>query len=153
MAFWRVDNSVGTFLPVDPITRSLMAKAYELRCIKYDILKASPAALSSLDSHSPSGGHQTLQFDQSADGTSNRHFEPVASFQLIWWNQGFNSRKKLSIWRPVVPMGMVYFGDIAVKGCVFHTFVLFLFVIRISLYFFIFFFFTINRELMGSSAF
>ncbi|KAK7307747.1 hypothetical protein VNO77_41077 [Canavalia gladiata] len=116
VAFWRVDNSVGTFLPVDPISLGLMGKAYELRCIKYDFLKEPSAALGSLDSPAPSGGHQTLQSDQSTDANSNRRYEPVASFQLIWWNQGSNSRKKLSIWRPVVPMGMVYFGDIAVKG-------------------------------------
>lgn len=120
MAFWRVDNSVGTFLPVDPVSLSLMGKAYELRCIKYDFLKPSSAALSSLDSHAPSGGHQALQPDQSVGANSNRRCEPVASFELVWWNQGSNSRKRLSIWRPVVPMGMVYFGDIAVKGCVSH---------------------------------
>ncbi|KAE9596742.1 putative vacuolar protein sorting-associated protein [Lupinus albus] len=116
VAFWRVDNSIGTFLPVDPTKLSLMGKAYELRCIKYDFLKVSSAALSSLDSRSPSGGNQTSQSSQSGDGNSNRRFEAVASFQLIWWNQGSTSRKKLSIWRPVVPMGMVYFGDIAVNG-------------------------------------
>ncbi|CAK8539544.1 unnamed protein product [Lathyrus sativus] len=116
VAFWRVDNSFGTFLPVDPTTHSLMSKAYELRCIKYGSLKASSEALNSLDSHAHPGGQQTLQCDQSAVANSNRRSEPVASFQLIWWNQGSNSRKRLSIWRPVVPMGMIYFGDIAVKG-------------------------------------
>ncbi|CAL0314336.1 unnamed protein product [Lupinus luteus] len=116
VAFWRVDNSVGTFLPVNLTKLSLMGKAYELRCIKYDCLKVSSAALSNLDSRSPSGGNQTSQSNQSSDGNSNRRFEAVASFQLIWWNQGSTSRNKLSIWRPVVPTGMVYFGDIAVKG-------------------------------------
>lgn len=126
MAFWRVDNSVGTFLPADPITLNLMGKAYELRCIKYDFLKPPPAALSSSDSHASSGRHHASQFEQSAEANSSRRFEPVASFQLIWWNQGSHSRKKLSIWRPVVPTGMVYFGDIAVKGCVFHSYMLFI---------------------------
>lgn len=116
VAFWRLDNSFGTFLPVDPTTHCLMSKAYELRCIKFGSLKASSAASNSLDSQVHSGGQQTLQYDQSADANSNRRLETVASFQLIWWNQGSNSRKKLSIWRPVVPMGMIYFGDIAVKG-------------------------------------
>lgn len=128
MAFWRVDNSFGTFLPVDPISLSLMGKAYELRFVKYGYLMASPTAINSPDSFAHSGGHQTLQFDQSSDANSNRRLEPVASFQLIWWNQGSNARKKLSVWRPVVPMGMVYFGDIAVKGWV-SNLVLFLFII------------------------
>ncbi|KAK4262505.1 hypothetical protein QN277_028058 [Acacia crassicarpa] len=116
VAFWRVDNSVGTFLPADPSMHSLLGKAYELRHIKYGFLKVSPAASSSQRIQGPSDGYQTLQSDQSTDANSNRRFEPVASFQLIWWNQGLNTRKKLSIWRPVVPDGMVYFGDIAVKG-------------------------------------
>ncbi|ESW28603.1 hypothetical protein PHAVU_002G003000 [Phaseolus vulgaris] len=116
VAFWRVDNSVGTFLPVDPISLSLMGKAYELRSIKYDHLKPSSAALTSQDSHAPSSGHQALQPDRSVGTNSNRRYEPVASFELVWWNQGSNSRKRLSIWRPAVPMGMVYFGDVAVKG-------------------------------------
>lgn len=117
VAFWRVDNSVGTFLPVDPISLTLMGKAYELRCIKYDYLKPSSAAASSQDSYAP-GGHLALQPDQSVGANSNRRYEPVASFELVWWNQASNSRKRLSIWRPVVPAGMVYFGDVAVKGCV-----------------------------------
>jgi vacuolar protein sorting-associated protein 13A/C len=120
VALWRVDNSFGTFLPVDSTSHSLMSKAYELRCIKYGSLKASSAALNTLDSQAHPGGQQNLQYDQSADANSNRRLEPVASFQLIWWNQGSNSRKRLSIWRPVVPMGMIYFGDIAIKGCVLH---------------------------------
>lgn len=119
MAFWRVDNSVGTFLPVDPGTHSLLGKAYELRHMKYGFLKVSPSASSSQGIQGPSNGHGIVQSDQSTDANSNRRSEPVASFQLIWWNQGANSRKKLSIWRPVVPDGMVYFGDIAVKGSVF----------------------------------
>ncbi|KAF7828516.1 Vacuolar protein sorting-associated protein 13C [Senna tora] len=115
VAFWRVDNSVGTFLPADCTTLSLRGKAYELRHIKYDFLKATSAASDVRDVQTP-GGHQTLQSEQCTDVNSNRRFEPVASFQLIWWNQGLNSRKKLSIWRPVVPDGMIYFGDVAVKG-------------------------------------
>ncbi|PNY06054.1 pleckstrin homology domain-containing protein, partial [Trifolium pratense] len=116
VALWRVNNSFGTFLPVDSTSHSLMSKAYELRCIKYGSLKASSAALNTLDSQAHPEGQQNLQYDQSADANSNRRLEPVASFQLIWWNQGSNSRKRLSIWRPVVPMGMIYFGDIAIKG-------------------------------------
>lgn len=137
MAFWRVDNSFGTFLPVDPTTHSLTSKAYELRCIKYGSLKASSEALNSLDSHAHPGGQQTLQYDQSAVANSNRRSEPVASFQLIWWNQGSNSRKRLSIWRPVVPMGMIYFGDIAVKGCVLYLCALILFIVKVWLEVFI----------------
>ncbi|KAJ7944655.1 pleckstrin-likey (PH) domain-containing protein [Quillaja saponaria] len=116
LAFWRVENSVGTFLPADAATCRLMGKAYELRHIKYGSPKISLTTAKSSDVQNPSGGNQILQADRSADVNSARRFEAVASFQLIWWNQGANSGKRLSMWRPVVPQGRIYFGDIAVKG-------------------------------------
>ncbi|KAF5735104.1 hypothetical protein HS088_TW15G00604 [Tripterygium wilfordii] len=112
LAFWRVDNSVGTFLPADPMTFSLIGKAYELRHMIFAYAEdSSKASVSSPVRASLSG-----QAENSAAANSGRHFEAVATFQLIWWNRGSNSRKKVSIWRPVVPQGMVYFGDCAVKG-------------------------------------
>lgn len=68
------------------------------------------------DQATSSFGNNTIESERSSTINSRRRFEAVASFQLIWWNQGSGSRKKLSIWRPVVSEGMVYFGDIAVQG-------------------------------------
>jgi vacuolar protein sorting-associated protein 13A/C len=48
--------------------------------------------------------------------TSGRLFEAVASFKLVWSNDGMSAPKKLSIWRPMMPEGMIYFGDIALSG-------------------------------------
>lgn len=115
LAFWRVENSVGTFLPVDPTTYNVAGRSYDLRHILFGSLESSSKTSKSSDAQaSPSGHSHNLQSGLVLN--SARHFEAVASFQLIWWNQGSNSRKKLSIWRPVVPHGTVYFGDIAVKG-------------------------------------
>lgn len=117
LVFWRVDNSVGTFLPADPTTMSLIGKAYELRSIVFGSPEISSQTLKSSDVPTiPSGHEHTIQSERSSTVNSGRRFEAVATFRLIWWNQGSGSRKKLSIWRPVVPEGMVYFGDIAVKG-------------------------------------
>ncbi|KAF8380627.1 hypothetical protein HHK36_028116 [Tetracentron sinense] len=113
LAFWRVDNSLGSFLPEDPTTKSLTGRAYELRQIFFGFLEGSPKETKSSDSQ-PMG--YDLQSERSAAVNSGRRFEAIASFRLIWWNQGANSRKKLSIWRPVVPQGMVFLGDIAVQG-------------------------------------
>jgi vacuolar protein sorting-associated protein 13A/C len=112
-----VDNSVGTFLPADPVTLSLIGRAYELRDVKFGFLESSSASSGSDVQASPSG-NVDIQPENSTTVNSGRGFEVVASFQLIWWNQGSSSRNKLSIWRPVVPHGMVYFGDIAVTGYV-----------------------------------
>ncbi|XP_042024109.1 uncharacterized protein LOC121771392 [Salvia splendens] len=118
LAFWRVDNSIGTFLSADPATLSLTNRAYELRHFYLGYRENSPQELKGSDqaSSSSSLGNNTIESERSSTVNSRRRIEAVASFQLIWWNQGSGSRKKLSIWRPVVSEGIVYFGDIAVQG-------------------------------------
>jgi vacuolar protein sorting-associated protein 13A/C len=110
-----VNNSVGTFLPADPAIFGLTARAYDLRHIIFGLSEEFAKASKSSDSQASPSSHRQIQQSGGSTINSGRHFEAVASFTLIWWNQGSNSRKKLSIWRPVVPQGMVYFGDIAVK--------------------------------------
>ena len=116
MAFWRVDNSVRTFIPMDASHLHLTVRAYELRHFFFRLPEVSPKASKSSDQASPSGEVHALQSERPAAASSGCHLEAIASFHLIWWNQNSSSRKKLSIWRPVVPQGMVYFGDIAVQG-------------------------------------
>ncbi|XP_057978559.1 uncharacterized protein LOC131164992 isoform X2 [Malania oleifera] len=116
LAFWRVDNSIGTFLPADPTTLSLRGKAYELRHIFFQLPAVSPKPSKSSELLPTSGQAPNVQSERSSAANSGRRFEAIASFKLIWWNRGSGSRKKLSIWRPVVPQGMVYFGDIAAQG-------------------------------------
>ncbi|XP_050141691.1 uncharacterized protein LOC126617690 [Malus sylvestris] len=116
LAFWRVDNSVGTFLPAAPNTSSVMGTAYDLRHMIFGFSEAPEKSSKPFDVQDTSAQSHDVQPERLATVNSRRHYEAVASFQLIWWNQGSNSRKKLSIWRPVVPQGMVYFGDIAING-------------------------------------
>ncbi|PIN17888.1 hypothetical protein CDL12_09445 [Handroanthus impetiginosus] len=119
LAFWRVDNAAGTFLPADSVTLSLTQRAYELRHLYFGVCRISHEKLKRVEnqaSASASFGNEAIQSERSSIVNSRRRFEAVATFRLIWWNQGSGSRKKLSIWRPVVPEGMVYFGDIAVRG-------------------------------------
>lgn len=117
MAFWRVGNSAGSFLPADPRTLSFEGRAYELRLELLRVPEMSSKSLKRSDSQqSSSGRERNISSERSLALNSGRRFDSVASFQLIWWNQGSSSRNKLSLWRPLVPHGMVYFGDIAVKG-------------------------------------
>ncbi|KAK4786568.1 hypothetical protein SAY86_010401 [Trapa natans] len=114
LAFWRVDNSVGSFLPAEPSFK-LMTRAYELRHVMFSCLDSKKA----YDNSNPetSSGHvDNERSDSLVEANSDHRFETVANFQLVWWNQGSTWRKRLSIWRPLVSSGMVYFGDIAVKG-------------------------------------
>ncbi|KAK9698879.1 hypothetical protein RND81_08G137700 [Saponaria officinalis] len=114
LPFWRVDNCIGTFLSTDPNSGILTGGAYDLRHILFG------SSVLSQDVPENTSPHVSTRHDphpsQSSALNSGRRFEAVASFSLVWWNQGSSSRKKLSIWRPIVPPGMAYFGDIAVKG-------------------------------------
>nr|XP_009413254.1 PREDICTED: uncharacterized protein LOC103994598 isoform X1 [Musa acuminata subsp. malaccensis] len=115
IAFWRLENSFGSFLPANPNSTNLIGKAYELRHVLFR----------NSDTFIEDSKSSRVQTTINDDGsrleraellTSGRLFEAVANFKLIWWNQGTSFRKKLSIWRPVVSPGMVFLGDIAVQG-------------------------------------
>ncbi|XP_039123130.1 uncharacterized protein LOC120259563 isoform X5 [Dioscorea cayenensis subsp. rotundata] len=117
VAFWRVENSFGSFLPADPIHTNVTAKPYDFRPIISSYSNSSTHAARNSSSRENSQSHdRALMPEGSAFLNSGRLFEAVASFKLIWWNQGSASRRKLSVWRPIVPPGMVYLGDIAVQG-------------------------------------
>ena len=117
LALWRVDNSFGTFLPTEPDCTSLMGKGYDLRhlCFQYPESTFNQLIESDMqfDVQLP---EQMVQPERCSLQTSSQFLEHVSSFRLIWWNQGTASSKKLSIWRPVVPEGLAYLGDIAVHG-------------------------------------
>ncbi|KAG9452487.1 hypothetical protein H6P81_005391 [Aristolochia fimbriata] len=115
VAFWRVDNSLGSFLPADPVDMGLHDKPYELRHMIFaseDPLK--PLRSSNLEAVTLD--NEQFQPEESVTGACSRQYEAVSSFKLVWWDQGTGSRKKVSIWRPVVPSGKVFLGDIAVQG-------------------------------------
>lgn len=96
-----------------------MGRAYELRHVMFSFLN-SQTAYDNSNSQASSPGHVNTEQSESLidEANSDHRFEVVASFQLVWWNQGSRWRKRLSIWRPLVSPGMVYFGDIAVQGYV-----------------------------------
>lgn len=115
-----MENSFGSFLPADPIHTNVTAKPYDFRPIISSYSNSSTHAARNSSSRENSQSHdRALMPEGSAFLNSGRLFEAVASFKLIWWNQGSASRRKLSVWRPIVPPGMVYLGDIAVQGYIF----------------------------------
>lgn len=117
LAFWRVDNSVGSFLPADPSSLSLSGRPYELRHILFGSTGVLPKESSYVDVRTTDNIQPIQRQSQPLSSVrSGQRFEAVASFQLIWWNRGSGSQKKVSIWRPIITEGMAYFGDIAVSG-------------------------------------
>ncbi|CAH8391411.1 unnamed protein product [Eruca vesicaria subsp. sativa] len=113
LAFWRVNNSVGSFLPADPSTLNLSGRPYELRHILFGSTGVLPKESNYVDVRTTDNVQAVQPLNSVRSG---QRFEAVASFQLIWWNRGSGSQKKLSIWRPIITEGMAYFGDIAVSG-------------------------------------
>lgn len=111
-----MDNSAHTFIPTVSCHSHLTIKAYDLRHFIFGLPEVSPKVPASSDHTFPSGRIHAQESEGPVTASSGRRFEAVASFQLIWWNQNSTSRKKLSIWRPIIQQGMVYFGDIAVQG-------------------------------------
>lgn len=111
-----MDNSIGTFLPSDPTTLELCGRAYDLRHIFFGLPRDFSETSKSSETGASSSRNHAVQSERSSTVNSGRRSEAIATFRLIWWNQGSGSRKKLSIWRPIIPQGKVYFGDIAVQG-------------------------------------
>ncbi|XP_010540792.1 PREDICTED: uncharacterized protein LOC104814451 [Tarenaya hassleriana] len=116
LAFWRVDNSVGSFLPADPTTFSLLGRPYELRHILFGSPGVLPKGSGYSDFRASPDNVQSTPPQALSAINSGQQFEAVATFQLVWWNRSTGSRKKVSIWRPIISEGIVYFGDIAVSG-------------------------------------
>ncbi|XP_019086561.1 PREDICTED: uncharacterized protein LOC104718635 [Camelina sativa] len=116
LAFWRVDNCIGSFLPADPSTLNLVGRPYELRHILFGSTGVLPKESSYVDVRTTPDNIQPTQPQLLNSVNSAQRFEAVATFELIWWNRGSGSQKKVSIWRPIVSEGMAYFGDIAVSG-------------------------------------
>ncbi|ONK73416.1 uncharacterized protein A4U43_C04F31270 [Asparagus officinalis] len=116
IAFWRVENSFGSFVPADPTDMGPRAGAYDLHHIILGYSEHPTRASKKPSQENRDHQEHSPQLERSGLVTSGRMFEAVASFRLIWWNQGATSGKKLSIWRPVLQHGMVYLGDLAVQG-------------------------------------
>ncbi|KAG0604101.1 hypothetical protein M758_10G145000 [Ceratodon purpureus] len=125
-AFWRADNSIGTFFLQTDIKEHVQPKAYDLRLAisNYgmftveETVPADPARESRL-----SQTLSTIREEEpdtagllTAVVSSGRIYENVGRFKLVWWDKGSGSGDGISIWRPFVPAGCAMVGDIAVKG-------------------------------------
>lgn len=112
-----MDNSVGSFLPADVSSLSLSGRPYELRHILFGSTGVLTKESSYVDVRTTDNIQPIPPQSQPLNYVrSGQRFEAVASFQLIWWNRGSGSQKKVSVWRPIITEGMAYFGDIAVSG-------------------------------------
>lgn len=115
-AFWRVDNSVGSFFPGQSESGHPKWKAYDLRNVVfgYNQEYANPSMQKPV--RGSDSKEEVMNLERSEPILSNQRYQSVAQFELVWWNRGNSAKKKVSIWRPIVPPGCFYVGDIAVPG-------------------------------------
>jgi vacuolar protein sorting-associated protein 13A/C len=104
-AFWRVDNSVGSFFPGQSESSHLKWKAYDLRNVVfgYNQEYANPSMQKPV--RGSDSKEEVMNLERSEPILSNQRYQSVAQFELVWWNRGNNAKKKVSIWRPIVPPG------------------------------------------------
>lgn len=115
-AFWRVDNSLGSFFTQHSLASMDKCKPFELRQVILDhgcySGQLNEAELSSQEPAARTGeGQRALTATP-----SGRIYDHVARFKLVWWDKGSGSAKNVSIWRPIAPSGCAILGDMAVEG-------------------------------------
>lgn len=121
-AFWRVDNSTGSFYLDGQSEHAKPFRAQELRQIisnyeSFPVQETKPSRSIQPTSNQQSPlHHSSARQSLTPSLSSGRIYESIARFELIWWNKGSGSKKGISIWRPVIPAGCVILGDIAVDG-------------------------------------
>ncbi|MCO5611230.1 hypothetical protein L7F22_065481 [Adiantum nelumboides] len=126
-AFWRVDNSVGSFFVESDIYNSVMHKPFELLQVTCSLgfpkaKKSDPNAVRGAPtSEDVLGEHSTAVETEQSQPTSElaapgELCEPVAGFRLVWWNKGDTANDRISIWRPILPPRCCFVGDLAVEG-------------------------------------
>jgi hypothetical protein len=111
-AFWRVDNSVGSFFPGQSESGHPKWKAYDLRNVVfgYNQEYANPSMQKPV--HGSDSKEEVMNLERSKPILSNQRYQSVAQFELVWWNRGNSAKENISIWCSVVPLGCFYVGDI-----------------------------------------
>ncbi|KAH7316123.1 hypothetical protein KP509_21G079300 [Ceratopteris richardii] len=127
-AFWRVDNSVGSFYVKSKNYSTDFYKPFELSHVAssslgpiksqsddYDVGHAGALSEDILHRNCTVNSAEQSQVPVTVFSSIGELYETVTVFKLIWWNKG-NTNSHLSIWRPVLPSGCYIAGDLAVKG-------------------------------------
>ncbi|KAL0446425.1 UNVERIFIED_CONTAM: hypothetical protein Slati_1770400 [Sesamum latifolium] len=134
LAFWRVDNAAGAFLPADPATLSLTQRAYELRHLYFGFSEISPEKLNSSENeastlamtlsnrrvylsfymvfrYEPPNACIVLQDSEGSD-----LYKAPSDFQLVGHIKKQRKTDSISFWMPQAPPGFVTLGCVACKG-------------------------------------
>ncbi|XP_059076567.1 uncharacterized protein LOC131042467 isoform X2 [Cryptomeria japonica] len=127
-SIWRVENAFGSFLAltsVEPPSKSIVCDLRETLRRNYNE-RGLHSKISTSDTSSESNVGNNLNLDgkpstSRSEGTVSmarlaRYYISTPKFELIWWDKGSETRRAVSIWRPIPPPGYAFVGDSIVEG-------------------------------------
>ena len=118
-SLWCVNNGACTFWAsrgLDPPERGPLADVrspLEPAPLTASSTSSATAAPAAQQTPSPFALSLPASRDQSQAVLPTAH---AVEFVRIWWDKGAQTRRKLSLWRPVAPQGFIPVGDAAVDG-------------------------------------
>ncbi|KAJ7562087.1 hypothetical protein O6H91_03G054700 [Diphasiastrum complanatum] len=119
-AFWRADNSFGSFFPLCILPSDKTPSPYELRNVAFK-LESTPVRKAEHSQEAPAASQeqnnvQHLPDEATLEIPGRLICRSVTRFRLIWWDKGAAVQKHISLWRPVLPLSCGLLGDLAVVG-------------------------------------
>lgn len=127
-SIWWIENAVGSFFAhtsVEPPPKSAACDLCEMLHRNFANLNlheettySEMNAQSDVGSkHGVDSGPSIPRWDRTASmARLARSYMSTSQFDLIWWDKDSDSRRTVSIWRPVPPPGYVIIGDSIVEG-------------------------------------
>ncbi|CAL9040995.1 unnamed protein product [Musa banksii] len=119
-SIWRVDNVVGSFYAHNSVDSPPQVESFNL----HQILLRNPDDISSKETT-----ENKLHYEQGGSSNSSSGWDILRSlsgaaayclstphFERIWWDKGCDTRRPISIWRPVRRPGFSALGDCVTEG-------------------------------------
>ncbi|XP_071698618.1 uncharacterized protein [Rutidosis leptorrhynchoides] len=126
-SIWRLDNYLGSFDANPSVSCPSQDMCYDLNHLL--LLNSSWRRLSARESRSDVDvDHETTDRQNSNQGTSSSGWDALRSiskascymstpsFERIWWDKGNDTRRPISVWRPIPRPGYKVLGDCITEG-------------------------------------
>ncbi|GBG70050.1 hypothetical protein CBR_g4878 [Chara braunii] len=118
LAIWRIDNSVGTFFATTGFSSAPRSVARDVsEVLRFRRMFGLEGGRPNENEGQTTPGEKVPSSGPRLDSLLHTElYTSVGKFDRVWWNQGGESRRPVSVWRPSPPPGYCSLGDIAVKG-------------------------------------
>lgn len=124
-SIWRLDNFVGSFDANPSISCPPLDRCYDLNLLL--LLNSSWRRLSGREPKSDTNVDQETTNQQtnnnkdttlSSSNTKASCSMSTPNFERIWWDKGCDTRRPMSVWRPIPRPGFKILGDCITEGLV-----------------------------------